>query len=636
MHLLRRRWLRLASLFLTLAMIAAACGGGSGGDEGAGGGDDTSSEAAPPTTSAEEKAEVEGKVAENEATGEDTREVDTGPTHGGRIVYGLEADSANPWAHYRVSCAISCRMILRGITDSLFTTDSSGELVPYLVEPGSLSSNDDLTEWSFSVREGISFHDGAPFDGEAVAMNIGACKLAPLTGPAFAFVSGVSYEGQDVTISYSQPDALGPTSLRTEVCGMMLAPDWLRVQPDYPLRDLTADSPFFDPKAADFAGDESQTSNPVGLGAFVFDSFTPGNGNSFIAVRNADYWRGDGANSVTGEGLPYLDEIEFTVAVDIASRSSSLDSGQFDIIHTANSDEIVKFRDRGDEFALLQANDFGETSHTLLNVSTGDFDPDGTNAESPLIHRSCRRALAHAIDRQRYADERGGGIVTPANGPFPPGSMGHLEDTGYPDFDIDAANAEMETCLSDMGGVDSIEFTFNTTNDSFNVESNQLIVSMWQDAFGDKVDATVAPVEQGQYIGLAIFGTFQAQGWRNHAGVDPSEQYYWWMSGAAGPIGGPALNFGRINDERIDAAYATILTSGDQAARKEAAEEVNRAFGDGVYHWWLNWTLWGVIANPRLQDLTDLSIPGGGTTFPVIAGKHHLTQIWCTDGDCQG
>ena len=42
-----------------------------------------------------------------------------------------------------------------------------------------------------------------------------------------------------------------------------------------------------------------------------------------------------------------------------------------------------------------------------------------------------------------------------------------------------------------MVGTESIEFTFNTTNDPFNVESNQLIVSMWQEAFGDQVFHTV-------------------------------------------------------------------------------------------------------------------------------------------------
>src|SRR5215218_1577281 len=145
----------------------------------------------------------------------------------------------------------------------------------------------------------------------------------------------------------------------------------------------------------------------------------------------------------------------------------------------------------------------------MINVATGDTDPDGKNAGSPLLNVNCRRALAAAMDRDRISQERTAGLAPPANGPFPPGSVGYLEDTGYPKFDIDAAHAHMDECLGELG-TDRIEFGFNTTNDPFNVETNGLVVSMWNDAFGDKVAATITPSEQGQYIGLALTGDFQA------------------------------------------------------------------------------------------------------------------------------
>ena len=87
----------------------------------------------------------------------------------------------------------------------------------------------------------------------------------------------------------------------------------------------------------------------------------------------------------------------------------------------------------------------------------------------------------------------------------------------------------MDTCLAELG-TDTIEFTFNTTNDPFNVETNTLIISMWQEAFGDPVRRTITPIEQGQYIGLALTGTFKALGWRNHGGIDPDQQRLWWQS----------------------------------------------------------------------------------------------------------
>ena len=83
---------------------------------------------------------------------------------------------------------------------------------------------------------------------------------------------------------------------------------------------------------------------------------------------------------------------------------------------------------------------------------------------------------------------------------------------------------------------------------------------MWTEAFGDQVNVTITPIEQGQYIGLALVGDFEALGWRSHFGADPDAQRKWWQSAGASPIGVLALNFGRFKDPVIDEAFDTILT----------------------------------------------------------------------------
>ena len=651
--------IRIGVVLAAFALIAVACGGGDdGGDAGDGAAPEpdttqATTEDAPTTTLSEEEEEVVEARDAGEATGEDVRETETGPVHGGKLVYGIEADSANPFVHYATSCAISCRMIFRAITDSLYITDADGEIVPYLVE--SEEHSDDYMVWTLTIRDGITFHDGTPLTGEAVAYNINLCRLSQLTGPAFLGVESVVGEGQTVTVTASpgQPLAVGvgPAG-RAEVCGQMFSQAWMATLPNNPLYVSPASPLTEEQREAALENATGDPSAPVGLGAFKYVSYTPGNGNSFIAERNPDYWRGE--NGITGENLPYLDEIEFVVAVDIQGRSNGLKAGQFDIIHTANADEISKYE--GDEdFVLLQANDFGETSHNLINVASGvnpwlqavrgaaepiPMDPLGLNAANPLVHLSCRKALAHAFDGERFANERHQGLVQVANGPFPPGSVGYLEDSGYPAYDVDAAQAEFEQCKADHGQV-PVAFAFNTTNDAFNVESNELIASMWTDAFGDELAVTISPIEQGQYIGLALAGVFQMQGWRNHGGVDPSEQWYWWSPFTASPVDPSvpelALNFGRFLDPAISDALNVIRHVPDPEARRAAAEAINRAFAENVWNLWAYWTLWGIIANPLVQNITDLPIPGNAEgTFPVIAGKHHLAQIWCTDGNCQG
>ncbi len=631
------RSLRWLAVLIALALLAAACGGS---DDDASGDDDSAGE------SDGDQQQVEADRAEGDAEGADEREADTGPVYGGRLVYGIEADSDNPWTHYATSCPTSCRMIFRTITDSLFITDDNGDIQPYLVE--SVEINEDATVWTLNIREGIEFHDGTPLDGAAVKYNIDTCRFSGLTGPAFIGLAEVEAEGQAVTLTYDAPEAIGPTGvLRAEVCGQMFSPTWMATLANNPFNL----PPFVTEEEAAELGLTGDPAAPVGLGAFVFESYTPGPGGSFVATRNENYWRGDGPNS-TGEGFPYLDAVELVVAVDIQGRSNGLRSGEFDIIHTANADEIARY-EGDDEFVLLQANDFGETNYVMLNSGQGEnptlaavrgessiaMDPGGLNASSPMIHLSCRKALAHALDRELIAAERYAGLVTPANGPFPPGSIGYLEDSGYPAFDLEAAATEWEQCKADHGTT-PVAFGFTTSNDAFNVETNEFIVQLWVEAFGDEIDVTVNQVEQGQLIGLALTGVFQAFGWRNHAGVQPAEQWFWWSSATASPINPEvpelALNFGRFQDQAMDIAFANIRQNPDPAARQAAAEEVNRLFAENVWNLWTVWTLWGVIADTRVQNITDLPLPDGGMAKPILAGKHHLAQIWCLEGDCQG
>ncbi|MPY94906.1 MAG: hypothetical protein GEV08_18145 [Acidimicrobiia bacterium] len=620
----RRRsapWIGVVGLLVSFALVAAACGSDDDGDEGSSGEDSSA------TTS-----------GEGEDTGvptRDDREGNDQAVDGGKLVYGIEQDSANPWAHYATSCATSCREIFRAISDPLFVpTQAEGgdaEAQPFLLESAEPSA--DYTSWTFTARPGITFHDGTPFDGEAIRYNLDVCRFSTLTGPALAHIASITASGQTATITLKMPDVALPFLMRDEVCGLMFSPTWMRTLESNPLREL--DPTRVGPPTGDQAA-------PVGLGAFEFQSYTPGNGNSFVAVRNEEYWRAD-------EGLPHLDEIEFVVAVDIQSRSNGLRSGQFNVIHTANSDESKALEEDGD-FFLLRANAFGETSHTMLNVAQGTnpayaalsgkdgtMDPTGANADSPLLNVHCRRALAHARDGERLVEEREAGLTEVANGPFPPGSLGYTEDTGYPEYDPALAEEEMTTCLEELG-TDHIEFTFDTTNDPFNVETNQLVIAMWKELFGDRVRTEVSPVEAGQYIGLALVGDYEAFAWRNFGAVDPNELFYWWTSATASPIGTQALNFNRFTDPEIDEALMAMRTSPDVEDRKAAAQAINTRFGEQVYNLWGWWTLWTVAAGPAVRNLTDLPLPegadGGGPVVPITAGKHHLAQVWCEGGNC--
>ncbi|MGP4030138.1 ABC transporter substrate-binding protein [Actinomadura sp. 3N407] len=592
--------------FSVLMLAATACSGDGGRDDAAGG------------------------------PNQNTTRSEGNPVRGGHLTYGVEADTANPWAPYRASCSAPCLLVLSAISDSLFAVDSNGDTVPYLAE--SVEHNAGYTEWTITVRDGIRFHDDTPLDAEAVRFNLETCAGSPLTASAFTSIGSITADGRTVTIRTrdGKPWVALPAHLSYGACGHMFSKKWLQSLPDVPHRKKGG--PLYDAGLAATPANGDPAA-PVGLGEFAYKSYEPGNGNGFTAVRNDDYWRGP--NGITGEKLPHLDSVEFVVAADNGGRSNALRSGQLDIMQTRDGDTLTDSLQDG-EYETVTSDRFGATTYQMINVAAGTnkttgerLDPEGANADNPLLTLACRKALAHAVDLDRLVEDRRAGIARPANGPFPPGSSGYLKDTGYPAYDVAAARAEMDECLRERG-TDRIEVTLNATSDPGSTQTNQLIISMWRQALGDRVNVDTAVVEQGRYIGLGLNGDFELIPWSGHAGTDPDEQFPWWTSSSSAPIGEPALNFGRFSDGVIDRNLAIIRTNPDKQARTAAAEAINRRFGEQVYNLWLNWEVWGIVSGPHVNDQVNSILPGGakgvGLAFSAL---HPLGQVWCEKGRCE-
>jgi peptide/nickel transport system substrate-binding protein len=438
-----------------------------------------------------------------------------------------------------------------------------------------------------TAREGIEFHDGTPFDGEAIEYNLEALVASPLAGAAVADITDVRADGMAATVVLGRPMPALPEILSTQL-GYVASPTWLR---------------------AVEAG-TAEPDEPVGTGPFVFESYEPG--GTFVAVRNDDYWKTD----PEGRELPYLDRVEFVIQEQVATRVNALLSGQTDILHTQDGDAVARLRreaDGGDievdEFTLNN-----DTAYVLLH--SGD-------PESPLHDRRVREALALAFDAETYIEARSGNVTEPANGPFPPGSRGYLDDTGHPTFDPEAAAALVEEWEAENG---PLEIALTTNVDEANLTSAQLVEQFWEEV---GVDVELDRLEQGQQVIRALQGEFQATLWSQHAGFDPVLQWVWWHGRNAVDPPALALNFGRIRDEVIDENLDVIIESDDDAERTAAAEAVNRRFAEQVYELWYEWRVWSVAHRPEVHNVTGATTPAGD---PVLAneggGLHQVAQIW--------
>ncbi len=504
------------------------------------------------------------------------------PQYGGTLVYGLEADSLNPWTPQNTAPAASGHMVLRSVFDMLALPTIDLEVKGYLLT--AIEPNADFTEWTLEVRPGITFHDGTPLDATAVADNLNRHRQSFISGNLLADVASVDVTSDmTVVVTSTRPWVSVPAVLTSQV-GYVASPTWL----------------------AEVDADPAKALEPVGTGPFIFEAYTPG--VSFRAVRNPDYWR---------EGLPYLDAVEFRVLRGIGDRSQALLDGEANIIHTANGDEIAKFRGRLGSFNMVESAEFGETTYVLINLA---------NPLSPVSDIRIRRAMALALDYELIKTARNGDLFEVPNGPFPPGAVGYLEDSGFPTYDPDAARALVEEWEAENGPA---QITFTTTSDEFNLISAELYAQYWE-AVG--IDVQLVTIDQSEYIGLALAGAFETYFWRLHSGFDPDEQHVWWHSRNAREIGTVGLNFSRITDPVIDEALDTIRTTADEEVRREAAERINRRFAEQVYNIWLGWAVWGIISAPEVQDvITNFTLPDGDLVLPTgvgIGGTHQLAQIW--------
>lgn len=531
--------------------IAAACGGG--GDSSGSGGDGTGDGT---TTTA--------------ATAE--------PVRGGTLIYAVEADTANPWLPDGMICAAACHSTVgRTIFEPLVMLGSDGAPHPYLLE--SFTANEDFTVWTLVVRQGIKFHDGTDLNADAVVFNLERSRASALVGPAVAPIETMSSDGAStVTVNLNTPWPAFPTYLNSQL-GYMGSPTWITAA------------------IADGA-DPSLRTSPVGTGPFTFTGYEAGENGKLTAARFDDYWRGEGPNSLTNEGLPYLDGIEVRFIPDSQARTAALQAGDIDMLQTANGVEINDLESADGVAVTVLDNPFEtETAYLLINNMA-----EVGGAPNPFADIRVRRALAMATDNEALKEARTAGLYPVANGPFPPGTIGNLDDTGYPPFDPDGARALLEEVSAETGA--PVAIAYKTTTDPFNLTTAEFLQQMWEDV-GFQV--TIDQIPQGDFINQALAGNFQVFGWRNHSGVDPDQQFVWWSSTTTQGI---ALNFGRIIDDEVDALLDTIRTSTDAGVRQTATEDLNRRFADQVFNVWNNWVYWGLAHDDNVFNVAGQGIPG--------------------------
>ncbi len=543
---------RVRGLLLALLLLATACAGVSSGSTQPSGGDDDDAGAGP-------------------------------PQYGGRMVYGLEAETTNGWCLPEAQLAIAGIQVARSIYDTLTVPDGEGGFQPFLAE--SVEPNADYTRWTIALRDGVTFHDGTPLTAEVVKNNLDAYRGQYPGRSALLFLFILQdiarvdvVDDLSLVVTTTRPWVSFPSFLYSSGRMGIVAQAQLD-DPDGCARDL------------------------VGTGPFRLREWRV---NDHLTVtRNDEYWRTD----ERGNQLPYLDEVEFRPLAESGQRLNALKSREVDAAHESNVLNIDELRalDEAQQVNMAESQDAAEVGFMMLNASEPPFD-------NPLA----RRAVALAAQRDLANEIENKGIATVANGPFAPGSTGYLEDTGFESDNLDEARRVARQYEEETGH--PLEFTY-TADPTPELQSAVAFTVQNLEKAGIRVRTT--SLEQSALIQTAIERNYQALTFRNYPGLDPDNLYVWWYGG------GNPVNFMGFDDPEVNALLDEGRSEPDPAARAGIYAELNRELARENYMIWSTWFIWAVPMQPEFHGVVGARAPGGAATdYPGLATGHDLALLW--------
>lgn len=266
------------------------------------------------------------------------------------------------------------------VYDPLLRKTSEGVVEPNLATD--FEYNEDLTELTLTLQEGISFTDGEPFDAEAVIANIEARKAGSgsASEAAASIDEVVATDDSTVVLQLSAPNP-GLLSALATYLGYMASP------------------------AAIEAG--TIGSEPVGSGPYVLDSGSTISGSSYAFERNADYWN--------AEAYPF-DTVVIKPFEDFTARFNALTTGQIQFMYA--TPDMVE-----------QAEASGLTVQTVPGEWQGVILQDRAGTLSPALGEvAVRQAINYAIDREAILDTYYNGFGQVSTQTFNPASQAWIDE----------------------------------------------------------------------------------------------------------------------------------------------------------------------------------------------------------------
>lgn len=361
------------------------------------------------------------------------------------------------------------------------------------------------------LRDGVKFHDGTEFDANAVKWNLDR-RL-------------------DESVGSPQRKQLASVIDKVEVVDKLTVGISL-VQPFPALLGMLGQREGFmvSPTASEKHG-ENFGSNPVGTGPFVFKEWV--RGSHIIVEKNANYWE---------EGLPHLDAVHFKDTSNSIVGLQRLKTGELDYVGQLSPNDVRPIE--------------GDSNIELHRASVGRwYSLQWHLYEPPFDNVNLRRAIAHAIDRERIVQITMAGKADIANGPTPPGLWWYDKSIQSYEYDLEKSKEYQEKA----GYKPGTELTLYASTASIYKQISQLVQEQLTEAgFTVKIE----PVSSKEWYGRVVkrLVNFTPTRWTQRPDPDGLLYILFHSDGHANSTG--------YSNAKVDAWLEEARATGDQKVRE--------------------------------------------------------------------
>ena len=467
-----------------------------------------------------------------------------------RVGLQQQFDSLNPFLGYTLASTEVFRLIYPTLT-SYDQNDFAP--IPELAE--SWKPSPDKLTWTFQIRPGVTWSDGAPVTARDAAYTYNRM----MADPAASTANGNFVENFD---NVTAPDDR-TLVIRTKTPQATM---------------LAIDAPIVPEHVWSKVGDVASFTNDqmpvVGSGPFTLTDYKA---EQYLTLRaNKQFWR----------GAPKIDELRFVNFKTSDAAVQALRKGEVDVVQKltpaqfdalAGQPDITQVKGQGRRFYELILNP-GAANSTGAPIGTG---------HPALSDVRVRRAIDQAIDRKALVDRVLGGYGQVGGGYLPPiFSDFHWTPPQPRAFDIAAANRALDEAGYARGGDgirrtpqgEPLNFDFVLHGDESSDAQVGEFVKQWLSELGISVE--LQPVSDNQLNDRTVAGDFDMviSGWS--ANPDPDYVLRLQTCGARPSPDGGGNTDSYLCDRQYDEAYTRQLSEFDPTARQAAVQQAQERFYD--------------------------------------------------------